>query len=79
MGVVSRVAVGGYNEVLVAANTVIYGQYLMVAIAPLALAPLVGAQLRRPVAEGRAGRTRVPWPLVWLGALVLGCRRKADR
>jgi len=71
MGVISQIAVGGYNEVFVAANTVIYGQYLMVAIAPLALAPLVGARLRRPVAEGGAGRTRVPWPLVWLGAMVL--------
>ena len=71
MGVVSQAVLGGYNEVFVAANTVIYGQYLMVAIAPLALAPLVGARLKRPVAEERAGRTRVPWPLIWLGALVL--------
>lgn len=71
MGVVSQVVLGGYNEVFVAANTVIYGQYLMVAIAPLALAPFVGARLRRPVIDGSAGRMRVPWPLIWLGALVL--------
>lgn len=70
MGAVSQVLYGGYNEVLVAANTVIYGQFMMVAIAPLALAPLAGVRLRRP--EIRGERTaRVPWPLIWLGAVVL--------
>ena len=48
MGVVSQVTLGGYNEVMVAANTVIYGQFLLVALAPLALAPLAEAWILRP-------------------------------
>ena len=71
LGAISLVVLGGYNEVFVAANTVVYGQYFMVVIAPLALAPLVGERLRRPTSSGRSGHERVPWPLVWLGALVL--------
>ena len=71
MGVVSQVALGGYNEVAVAANTVIYGQFLMVALVPLVFAPMAEARLRRTVAEGRAGRTRIPWPLLWTGMLTL--------
>ena len=70
MGVVSSVLYGGYNEVLVAANTVVYAQFMLVVIAPLALAPLVGAKLRKPVESGR-GFVRIPWPLIWIGALVL--------
>ncbi len=70
MGVVSSVLYGGYNEVLVAANTVVYAQFMLVVIAPLALAPLVGAKLRKPVASG-AGLVRIPWPLIWIGGLVL--------
>ena len=71
MGVVSQVALGGYNEILVAANTVIYGQFLLVALAPLALAPLAEAWIRRPTADGSGRRTRIAWPLIWTGALVL--------
>ncbi len=71
MGVVSAVSLGGYNEVMVAANTVIYGQFLMVVISPLALAPLAEARLRRPVASCTGGSMRLPWPLIWLGTLVL--------
>ena len=71
MGALSQVTLGGYNEVFVAANTVIYGQYLMVVLAPLALAPLVGTRLRRPTSVEGSGRLWVPWPLIWLGALVL--------
>ena len=70
MGALSQVTLGGYNEVFVAANSVIYGQYLMVILAPLGLAPLVGATLRRPAPDG--GRlVRIPWPLIWLGSAVL--------
>lgn len=71
MGVVSQVALGGYNEVMVAANTVIYGQFLFVALAPLALAPLAEAWVLRPTVDGPRRRARIPWPLIWTGALVL--------
>lgn len=71
MGVMSQVLLHGYNEVAVAANTVVYGEYFMVIIAPLALAPLVEAKLRRPTASKVSGWVRVPGPLIWLGALVL--------
>ena len=71
MGVVSQVALGGYNEVMVAANTVIYGQFLFVALAPLALAPLAEAWILRPTVDGPRRRARIPWPLIWTGALVL--------
>ncbi|MBI1352129.1 MAG: hypothetical protein GC156_13565 [Actinomycetales bacterium] len=70
MGTLSRITLGGYNEVFVAANSVVYGQYLMVVLAPLGLAPLIGGTLRRPV-PGGGKAVRIPWPLIWLGALVL--------
>jgi len=70
MGVASSVLYGGYNEVLVAANTVIFGQYMLVVLAPLSLAPLIGVKLRRPSAAGK-GWVRIPWPLIWLGALIV--------
>jgi hypothetical protein len=71
MAVVSQLALGGVNEVLVAANTVIYGQYALVALAPLALAPFAEARLRSPDPSGPPGRRRVPVPLIWTGMLVL--------
>jgi len=71
MGVQSQVMLGGYNEVAVAANAVVFGEFLMVIIAPLALAPLAEAWFRRPVPSGDGRRARIPWPLIWLGALVL--------
>ena len=71
MGVISQLALGGYNEVLVAANTVIYGQFLLVSLAPLALAPLAEARVVRPTAEGSGKRARIPWPLIWTGVVVL--------
>ncbi len=70
MGVASQATLGGYNQVMVAANTVVFGEYLMVVIAPLALAPLVGARLRRPTVPP-GGLTRVPWPLIWAGVLIV--------
>ena len=71
MGALSQAVFGGYNEVFVAANSVVYGQYLMVVLAPLAIAPLAEARLRRPTLHAVAGQVRVPWPLVWLGASAL--------
>lgn len=69
MGVLSVVALGGYNEVAVAANTVVLGSYILAAIAPLALAPLADG-LRRRAVDGES-RVGLPWPLIWVGASVL--------
>ncbi len=71
MAVTSQVTLGGVNEVMVAANTVIYGQFALVVLAPLALAPLVEAKLRRPVGGESRGHVRIPWPLIWIGSLIL--------
>ncbi len=61
MAVVSQFVFGGINQVAVAANTVVYGEFLMAAFAPFLLAPL---------AEARFNGRRIPVPLIWLGALV---------
>ena len=71
MGVVSQILLHGYNQVAVAANTVVLGEYAMAILAPLALAPLVEARLKRPAAAVAPGWVRVPLPLVWLGAGIL--------
>jgi hypothetical protein len=71
MGVISLIAVGGYSEVLVAANSVIYGQFLLVILAPLALSPLAEAWVQRPTPYETRQRTRIPWPLIWTGAVIL--------
>ena len=67
MAVASQLLLGGINEVMVAANTVIVGQFLLVALVPLALSPLVEAKVSR--SSGR--RSRVPLPFVWAGGLIL--------
>ena len=71
MGVASQVLLHGYNEVAVAANTVVLGEYAMAILAPLALAPLAEARFKRPSADTAHGWVRVPGPLVWLGAGIL--------
>ena len=71
MGVVSQILLHGYNQVAVAANTVVLGEYAMAILAPLALAPLAEARLKRPSAGVVPGWVRVPGPLVWLGAGIL--------
>jgi hypothetical protein len=63
MGVVSQVFLGGYNEVAVAANSVIFAQFLMVGLVLLALAPFV---------EGRIRGSRIPAPIVWVTMIALG-------
>ncbi len=69
MAVVSQIVYGGVNQVMVAGNTVIYGQYALVALAPLAFAPLAEAKIPRRGALRRG--TRIPTPFVWAGAVVL--------
>ena len=69
MAVVSQVLYGGVNQVMVAGNTVIYGQFALVALAPLALAPL--AEARIPRRRSSSHSARIPIPFIWTGALVL--------
>lgn len=64
MGVVSQVLFSGFNEVAVAANTVVMGEFLLAAVAPLALAPLAEARLRR---------SQLPAAPMAIGAVVLLC------
>lgn len=69
MGVVSQVFLHGYNEVAVAANTVVLGEFILVALAALALAPLAEARLR---SQRHGLTTRIPSPFIWLAMVVLG-------
>ena len=62
IGVVSQVVLGGYNQVAVAANTVVMGEFFLVALMPLAFAPML---------EAKFGRSRLPVPFIWIGAAVL--------
>lgn len=62
MAVVSQVSLGGFNEVAVAANSVVYGELLLVVLVLVAFAPL---------AESRFRGARLPAPLIWAGMLVL--------
>lgn len=67
-GAVSRVVLGGYNEVAVAANAVVLGQFFLAIIGPLALAPLAEARLR---SAHDGARVRIPVPFLWVSGLVL--------
>ena len=58
VGVISNALFGGYNEVAIAANSVVMGQYLLAALVPFALAATAEARFRgrglpaAPVATG---------------------------
>jgi hypothetical protein len=75
MGVISYFVLGGYNQVAVAANTVVYGEFILVALAPFALAPLAEAKLRPAFAPSTGDASRelvfIPWPFIWISALVI--------
>ncbi len=58
MSAASTVLLGGINEVAVAANTVVFGQFFLAISAPLILAPL---------AEQRFKGRSIPAPFIWLG------------
>ena len=66
VSVMSTVLLGGVNEVAVAANSVVIGQYVLLCLAPFALAPLVEGRLRL-----HRMRRSLPLPAVFLGAGVL--------
>ena len=66
----SEVLLGGFNEVAVAVNAVIGTELLLIALAPLALAPLAEFSIpRRPLAAG-VRRQRVPMAAIWGGLIV---------
>ena len=67
MAVASQLLLGGVNEVMVAANTVIMGQFLLVALAPLALSPLVEVKGLKRTGHGAP----IPLPFIWIGSLIL--------
>lgn len=68
MGVLSAITLGGYNEVFVAANTVVVTEYFLAILAPLAVAPLVNARFAVR-SEGKP--IRIPIPFIWLAGLTL--------
>ena len=69
LAVVSAIAMGGVNQVFVAANSVVYAEFILAALAPFALAAI--AELRVRTRQGSAERGYIPAPLIWAGALVL--------
>jgi hypothetical protein len=68
--VLSQILLGGFNEVAVAVNAVIGTEFLLIALAPLALAPLAEYRIPRPPRVPGFPRTRVPGPALWAGLLV---------
>lgn len=66
IAVLSTVMLGGVNEVAVAANTVLGLQFLLIALVPVAFAPLAE---RKIALDSR--RVFVVAPLVWTGMIVL--------
>ena len=69
-GALSEVLLGGFNEVAVAVNAVIGTEFLLIALAPLALAPLAEFGIpRRPLTPG-AIRQQVPAAAIWSGLIV---------
>ena len=62
----SHALLGGVNEVAVAANTVVFAQFALIAFVPFALAPF--AERRLPMLRSER---LIALPLVWTGMLVL--------
>jgi hypothetical protein len=69
LAVVSLIAFGGVNEIFVAANSIIYLQFALVALVPFVLAPLAEARVR--AVKGSAHKGYLPAPVIWIGALVM--------
>lgn len=65
----SLLLLGGVNEVFVSANTVVYAQYFLAAMAPFVFVPLVEARVRRR--SDSPQRDFIPAPLIWAGMFVL--------
>ena len=72
MTVVSMVALGGINQVMVLTNSVIYTQALLVIAIPFALAPLAEMKLGRgSSASGLEKRKVMPAAAYWVGVVVM--------
>ncbi len=72
MAAVSQIALGGFNEVAVAANSVVYGEYLLVILMPFAFAPMAEARMSISDVRGRGSmRGLIPLPGLWIGMVVL--------
>jgi hypothetical protein len=72
MAVISEVTLGGLNQVAVAANSVIYGEYALAIMAPIALATLAEAKFRPRMQSGALGKAALlPVPALWLGMGIL--------
>lgn len=71
LAVVSSVVLGGFNEVAVAGNTVVFGEFMLVFLMPFAFAPMVESKFTLRNAQGRSVRGFLPIPAVWTGILVL--------
>ena len=65
----SLLAFGGINEVLVAADSVLYAQFFLAALAPMAVAPVAERAFASRSSDKR--KTVVSPVAVWSGALVL--------
>ena len=66
----SEMLLGGFNEVAVAVNAVVGTEFLLIALAPLALAPFAEFGIpRKPVIPGSV-RQKVPVVAVWAGLIV---------
>lgn len=66
LSAVSIAFLGGLNEVFVMTNTVIYGQYALVILGAIALAPLAERVFTSP--QGERG---LPAGLIWVGAAIV--------
>ena len=69
LAVVSQLSFGGINQVFVAANTVIYLEFVLVMLVPFIFAPIAEARFR--ISSGDKARGFIPAPLIWIGAFVM--------
>lgn len=73
MAVYSETVLGGFNEVAIAANSVIFGEFFLVALMPLALAVLAETSFVAPTKSRGMVRASgfIPSPIVWTGSAIL--------
>ena len=71
LAVVSQITLGGFNEVAIAANSVVYGEFFLVILMPFAFAPMVESKFTLGNVRQRVDRGFLPIPGIWAGMLVL--------